>query len=538
MIFYAIEVSIAQPSTTGGGYSLGWGTTSWGALTRTPAVVGSTATLRASDVGYRTLPTDPSGPIAYPPTVSEALSVTRAVSLDPARSNVAASWGAILLANDGTYDAIVSGWNVSSRATKVFYGSKTLDTTRNLFLDPAYATLTPAFVGLATPWFLTDTQLQIPLRDATYWLEAPVQPTAYLGTGTYEGTAAMTGTLKPRVRGTVYNIAPVLIDPVNLIYQYTDAAGTVAALYEGGATNITFSTNTTNLYAGSTPAGQYRTDNSRGMFQLGSSPVGAITLDATGNFPIAGFKSVAADIARYILSEDMAIPAANLNTASFTTAASTYNYAAGIYMDGSQVVSGVDAVDALLSAFGAALYPARDGTLRVFALRAPTGSTVASYTTANTVSVTPRPLPATVSPPAYRVRVAYQHNYTVQTSGLLGAATATRKQFIAAPDRYAAASSNAVLAAYARPNDVGPVGGALTSSTDAQAVANGMIALWGARRRLYDVVVPMADGLARDFGDIVSIVWPLDDLANGQTGVIVGDSFRSSDATLTLTVLV
>jgi hypothetical protein len=427
---------------------------------------------------------------------------------------------------------ILAGSSPTVRAADANYSA------RGIFLDPAYTTLTPIFAGVSTPWFLTDTGLQIPLRDASYWLEKPIQSTYYLGTGTYEGTANLTGSPKPKTRGTVFNVTPVLIDPANLIYQYTDGPGSVTTLYEGGSANHTYQADTTNLYAGTTSAGNYRTDNSRGLFQLGSSPAANITVDCKGNFPVAGLVLNPASIAQYLLSEDLAVPAANINTASFAAAASAYGYGGGVYFGPTDNVSGVDAVHRILSAFAAKLDPGRDGALRVLAIRAPAGSPVATYDPSDTVSVVPLPLPPNLSPPAYRVRVAYQHNYTVQTSGFLGSTSATQMQVLSVPDWYGIASASTVLASYARPNDLGPVGGALTLLWQAQAVANDLIALWGARRRTYSVTVPVSAGIVREIGDIVKVTWPLDDLAGGQIGMIVGDSFHSGDATITLTVLI
>jgi hypothetical protein len=78
----------------------------------------------------------------------------------------------------------------------------------------------------------------------------------------------------------------------------------------------------------------------------------------------------------------------------------------------------------------------------------------------------------------------------------------------------------------------------LTTYADALAVSQYLMALWGTRRRLYAVEVPADLGIARELGDIVRLVWPMDDLSSGKLGTIVGDSFRSGDPTMILKVLV
>jgi hypothetical protein len=340
----------------------------------------------------------------------------------------------------------------------------------------------------------------------------------------------------------------VLIDPVALIYQYNDAAGTVVNLYEGAALTITFSADTTNLYAGSTPAGQYRTDNSRGLFQLGSSPVHAITCDVTGQFPVAGVITKPGTIARYLLTEDLALPIANADTASFASADIRFPYTAGIYFHPSDAASGATAVSRVLAGFGAKLVTGRTGKLKCFVVRALAGTAaaIAQFDTTNIITkpdgtggLVPVALPAEVSPPPYRLRCAYAHNYTVQTSDLnTASATAAQLQFVATPDSYGSWSDGSIQLAYARPNDPDPFGGSLLVQADAQAVAEALGALWGVRRRIYDVTLPVEVGMLRDIGDVVRLVYPMDDLRGGKLGQIVGESFRSADDSIVLRVLV
>jgi predicted GH43/DUF377 family glycosyl hydrolase len=379
--FFAVEVDAFKPGSETVTIDEGHGVRPHGTLAMFPDPVPDSGTIRASDLGYRTLASDTVGLQVYPPFLSEAFNINRRMNLDPVQPSVAAAWGSIQLVNqDGQYDAISASWNSDGRDVRVLTGSKVWDTVRRVYVDPPYAALSQAFVGVATPWFLSDTTLSIPLRDATYWIERPIQPTQYLGTGGLEGPTivnggTLTGAPKPKARGgtaasPIRNVSPVLVDTVNRIYQYNDAPGQVINLYEGGALTITRASDTTNLYAGSTPAGQYRTDNSHGLFQLGSVPVAQITADVVGNFAVAGAKSIAADVARYLLTEDLSLPIANLDVASFTNAAISYPYVAGVYFGPNDSPDGATAVARVVGAFGAALVPTRTGALRLMVLRA------------------------------------------------------------------------------------------------------------------------------------------------------------------------
>jgi hypothetical protein len=413
-----------------------------------------------------------------------------------------------------------------------------LYTARRIWTSPALDGLSTVFTGIAGTWTATDAGVTVPVRDISYWLDRPILTTQYGGTGTYEGTADMAGQFKPKLRGKAYNIAPVLIDPTNRIYQYNNGAGTVVALYERGSTSITFQANTTDLYTGSTTAGQYRTDNSRGLFQLGSTPVGQITITATGQFPTAGNKTVLADIARYLITEDAAVPSALVDTADFATAATDYPYGGGIYIGPDSGVSARDAVAWCLMSFGAKLITGRNGKARCLALRAASLTTTptAAIGEYNAISVRPANLPAALSPPPYRIRTSYQHNYTTQTD-LSSSATATLREFVSKPDRYAAASSTTILAAYRRPNDLPPFGGGLDTLANAQTVADAIAALWCADRSLYTVTVPVEIGLSLDIGNTILLTWPTAFLRLGQRGVIVQEQFRSQEV-ITFMVLV
>lgn len=576
MQFYAVELTAFLKAGTPQTPDNVWLATPYLALTMNAAPITDTTTvIRASDTGYRTLSTDAGGLQVYPPLVSSAFSMNRTVNLDPTQSAVGAAWGSLTLANPrGQFDSYVSSWNSDGRPIKILVGTKTFDATRGYFVDPSYAALSVLFTGMATPWFLSDTDLQVPMRDATYWLDRNLQTDIYGGTGTYDGTSDMAGRPRPIARGgtisaPIRNVTPILIDPTNQIYQYTNGAGTVVSLYEGGALDITFQADTTDLYSGSTSPGQYRTDNSRGLFQLGSTPQRTITADVTGAFPVAGVVTAAGQVARYLMTEDMALPAENIDLTTFVPPSSSLtNYAlgylsapqlaltqtqaatvttdpvaavAGLWFSPDDIVDGATAVNRVLSSIGAQLVPARNGNLRLIRLQALGASAVPAWriTKANCVSVVPRALPSGVNPPPYRFRVGYAHNYTVQSSGVSPSATAAWAQFIAASDRYSSFVNLAILSTYRRPNDTQPVGaGALLQLGDAQIVANALGALWSTRRKLYDVTLPVSVGLSIEIGDIVSLTWPLEDLRSGQLGRVVGEQFASQDATTVFQVLV
>lgn len=423
----------------------------------------------------------------------------------------------------------------STRAADLLY------TGRGIWLDPSYTALTPVFSGLAMAWYLSNTGLEIPLRDATYWLEQPLLATYYTGAGGYGGHAGLIGVALPKTRGgtsgnPVRNVTPVLVDPTNRIYQYSDAPGTVVRVYEAGNLAFTAGANVADLLTGSTTAGTYRTDNTRGCFQLGSTPVGEITCDVTGAFPVAGVQTNWANILRYLLAEDCAVPSANLNTTTFTAAASAYPYTAGVFYGPQDQATGVDASDRILSSVGAKLVPARAGTLGVVVLRAiaSTATAVASFGTYNAESLAPE----NVDQPPYRIRLLHNRNHTQQAAGVSVSATAANRAFIAGRGEFATFYDSTVASTYRRARDLALTGGALLIASEAQTVVNALGALFATRRRAYWITVPVDLGRVLDIGDVVRVTWPMDDLAAGALGRVVGDDFRSQDSTMRLRIFI
>jgi hypothetical protein len=186
--------------------------------------------------------------------------------------------------------------------------------------------------------------------------------------------------------------------------------------------------------------------------------------------------------------------------------------------------------------------PRRDGTLRPFVLRALPATppvVTASLDTTNIASLSPQTLPDTLSPPPYRIRIGWQHNFTVQSSGInTTTSTAAQRSFVGLADRFATWLSPAIQAAYPRPNDPDAIISALLVQTDAQAVANDLGALWGVAPVLYSIEVPFDVAIGIDLGDAVKVRYPQGDLRSGRYGQIVGEQFDSAGATATFSVLI
>jgi hypothetical protein len=550
-LFLAAEIEVYQPASgVDAAPAEAHGVLAHGTLSVDVAVIEDTATVRASDVGYVTRETDDGGLQVYPPILASGVELDRAMDLSPAGQGAAAGWGSLRLANEaGVLTTLGTTRNADGRAVRLRLGRKT-PMGPGLWRDPPLADTVPVLAGIAAGWSVDEVELRLQLRDPTYWLERLADGATYAGTGGLDGTAALAGKRKPRLRGgsatdPVREIAPVLVDPSAGIYQISDAEGAIVALYERGlAGGITFNASVADITAAAPPSATYDVETStRGLFlRLGTfPPAGQITVDAWGAFPDATTPSIAAEVALGLLEQDLAVPPAFIASASFAALATDAPWAAGVFLGVDEALDGVQVVGELLRSSAARLVPSRDGRLTAVALApVPAGTLpVAAFTTAQIVSCVPRPLGPPLSPPPFRMRVAWGRNFTTQTSDLAPTLSGARRQELAEPWRVAAAASTAVGNAWRRPSDPPLVETALTNGTDAAALATLLRDLWCVpqERRLYDVAIPLPLALARDLGDVVSVTYP-GPLAQGRVGRIVGEQIRTIDDVATIQVLV
>lgn len=133
--------------------------------------------------------------------------------------------------------------------------------------------------------------------------------------------------------------------------------------------------------------------------------------------------------------------------------------------------------------------------------------------------------------------MAYQHNYTVQTSGVSASATAARRQSVALADSIVAWTSSAVAAAWNNAGDPPPFGGAVLAELVAQAVADDVGELFENGLRQYDMTVPDEYGIEREYGDVIHVTHEFADLDAGKKMKIIGISMNTEEATVTLTVI-
>ncbi|MFT8723682.1 MAG: hypothetical protein ABF759_14100 [Acetobacter malorum] len=539
-VFRTVELDIIQPATGTLGYARGHGTRAHGTLRRQAYRLESTETVRFSDAGY----VDENA-VPFVPYVTSAFAMDRGLTLTADALGGSLSSGSITLLNpSGELDGLLTSRINDHLPVRIHTGVKSWDAARQIWLDPPSSTLLPVFAGLGKSWRPSRTTVDIDLLDATYWLEGAMPVAVYGGTGKLDGDSNVAGKSMPRIRGSVCNVTPVLIDSVNYVYQLSDGPASVTALYEGGfAGGITFAGVVPDIYATSPAPGTYtlETGASGTWLRLGTKPVYGITVDAVGQFRSGAAPANVLDILRQLLLEDLVVPAHYLD-AGWPETSPLAPWPGGWYWDGSESVTGKSAVTSLLAGLGITLVPTRTGTLLPILLTAPDPTeTPALELNADLIKdVSSTALDGSLDPPTWRWRIGWQHNFTVQTTGsnLHPQAPADRQAIIAVSDRAAVWWSADIKSRWRVPNDPALITTALARQQDAIVIANRHGALWGTQRRLWAVEIPQQLAWGVELGKTIGISAPAPGLENRVIGRVVSEHFQATDQTVTLQILV
>lgn len=537
--FRTVEIDLILPSGVQAETNPAHGTRPHGTRQRQAASLETTQTLRFSDLGYVT-----PDHVPYPPIVTQAFDLDRGLSLTSSALGGSISYGSITLINDqGALDDIITQSINDHLPVRIRTGQKRWDEARGLWTDPPLDQLTPVFAGLGKVWQPDRNTLSIPLLDASSWLTVAMPVRTYGGGGKLDGDSNVAGRNLPRIRGTVCNITPILIDAINDVYQVSDGPADITALYEGGYTGIGFGGQVSDLYAAAPDPGTWILQSSPTgtWIRLGTKPVYGITVDAVGTFGSGASPLNVLDILRQMLLEDFSFPASYLD-AGWPAVSDLAPWIGGWFWDGSQTVTGSDVVNTLLSGLGISLIPTRTGTLRPVALAPPVygQAPVLTLTADQITEISSVGLDGSLSPPTWRWRIGSQHNFTVQTSGsgLHPQAPSDRQALIAVSDRNAVWFSAIVKSRWRVPNDPTPITTALQNVYDAQLIAGRHGDLWGEFRDLWAVSVPADCAWSVELGDMVSLSAPVPGLSEPTIGCVVGEHIRSSDATVTLQILI
>lgn len=455
--------------------------------------------------------------VFYEGRVTHPFDLSRAMPILPEEDRRARrQFGSIEIANgDGALDPILQSYAVDGRRVRVLFGPYMGE----------YNEFRAVLDVLGTGWEGDARRVRIGLRDRTYSLDLPLQETLYAGTGGAEGTDELNGKPKPLNFGRTRNITPVLLDPLNLIYQWHDGESfALDDVYDRGATLTASGTDVASyaaLVSQGVSAGEYATCLAQSMFKLGALPDGLVTCDTRGDAD-PSYINTLDQIALRILRVRHGLSGMWIDTASFAGAAAIAGEM-GIYIDPIQTPTTAEVLTRLMGAVSAWWGAGRDGKIRAGRLGAPEDRspnvTLGEY---DILSLTPEIAPV----PRWRQRVGYKPNWTVQRGeDLATSVTAARRQFLTAPFSVVSASDAVTRVRHPQALDPDPLPSLYENEADADTLADYLLDLHSPDRQLFRAVVKRI-GLKLDLQKIARITWPRYGL-NGKNFAAVGINDRA-----------
>src|SRR5690606_33936320 len=142
--------------------------------------VAQVTSLRYSDIGYVTSPTDAIPNVSFFPGVESIDSIDRNMLRPPEAEDRRASFsGEVQIANaDGRLDTAIDLYAIDGRRVTIRMGSR----------SRRYEDFDIVFDGTAKGWRIADQgRARIELRDATWRLDIPLQTNLYGGSGGLAG---------------------------------------------------------------------------------------------------------------------------------------------------------------------------------------------------------------------------------------------------------------------------------------------------------------------------------------------------------------
>lgn len=484
-----------------------------------------TTTLRFSDFGFTSGPGDDPPSAHWEGRASVPLTLDRAIPLTPENERrIALGLGEIEIENgDGVHDDLPRRLAIDGRRIEV----------HRLRLGEPLSRRTLVFRGSGTGWWADERCLRVGLRDNGYLLDVALQPVGYAGTGGPAGPPEIKGLPVPQLYGLCRNVRPVLVDPANLVFQVHDRRiAAVRAVRDRGAPLTAPGTDHpdwASLVSAAIAPGTFHTCLALGLFRvafLGGQ--GQVTADVEGD-AAGGYVSDTAGIVRRILLDRGAVPAEELDGASFAALGSELPGTIGWYV--TEPLTVAQACGVLMGHCAGHWGARRDGRIAVGRLAPPAPSAVRLDASHVAGEVERLRLPASIDPPNRRRRVGYRRNWTVQTDGFAAGADVA---FLENAYRFVIGADDRAAVRHLLSTDPPPVLSLFDEEADAQDLADFLIALYAPGRSLLRIPLraPVPDV---ELGGCVTLEWPRHGLGPMAALRVVGISERCDERSVSLT---
>jgi hypothetical protein len=448
---------------------------------------------------------DASAPAYYPDRIVNPINISRAISGDlRTLGSSEISAGEVVVSNaDGYYDDLLNhGYGRQARLLSI-------DS------EMEYSTAEVIFDGFVEQPSATATEISFRFRDKQEELKKSFQTVRFAGTnigGTgLEGLESdIGGTVKPRTFGKVLNIAPVLLNNVQLIYGWNfDRAGaplpsaSVHAVRDGGL-ELTFGSNcaSVTLLQASTPAaGYYNTCLAASMIKCGSKPAFDVTLDVTEGSTSNDNKI--AHLAKRLLL-DAGVDSSKIDNATVADTHAEVPYVSGFYAR--DEISTFEVIDQITNGAGVFVQPNGAGVYEIGAFTAPAATASITFRQAGQGSklatddadiislrrVVPNDQGRGV--PSWQVSLGYARNWKVQ-SNFAGAVAAEALERYRAAELKVTAEDVTVQTKYPQSTEIS-FSTLLTEQSEASAELARRAALFGTERRMFEIEAKYTPELA------------------------------------------
>jgi hypothetical protein len=378
----------------------------------------------------------------------------------------------------------------------------------------------------------TNRRARIALDDLTIRLQTPLQASRYTGAGGLNGPASLADRPKPLAIGQLFNVQPIDLGLVDLgdgaLPTYQSHWRAVLA---HDAVRIRGVSQTAVMSAPG--VSQFRDWPALGVFQLGSTPDGAVTCDVRGDSD--GYPNTTGSILwRLISLHGPQFTEADRYSDAWSFAETDLGGTIGFYQP-AQDVTALQACQAILAGCGGVLCGARDGRLRLFDPMASVSDMQFDLAPTDLVAEpVPVPLPAALSPAAREVQVEWGRNYTPLSDIGTAAPAALRQRLGDAAPPVASVSSASITARVLTqrtlrlPGLYADISGAQSRAAVISAWLEGGGQAWTVTTDRYLGVV--------DLGDWGRVTYPVAGMNAGFRGVVVAlrEDFDRRRVTLTM----
>lgn len=396
----------------------------------------------------------------------------------------------------------------------------------------AYASAAMQWRGRITRIEDNGDRARLAMTDLTDRLNTPLQTDRYDGSGGLSGTAELKGRPKPVSFGWRFNVTPVYLGLADAGFGALPTYQTHGGPIVGhDAVRIRGVAQT---QVSSAPGiGQWLDLPALGVFQLGSTPDGAVTCDANGDVACGLQPTLPAVIRRILTGFGAELSDADLDPTSWFAAEPRLAGAIG-WGAGAEDTAVVDALDQILASSAAALCGSRDGRLRLSALGSPQSHPHFVLEPQNCVAVEPSAPPASLQPAPQRVEISAARNWTV-LSDIAGSVTGSERAALSSAGAVESVLSDAIAAKSVRARSW-TLDGLYRFPSDARARAQSLSAWVERGLRVVKITTDRYLG-QMEIGLTGRVSYPLYGLQNGWDGVVIGYRERIGARRLELTMI-